>query len=99
MIVWEYGPWLACTLNFGRQFTCAWIDGSQLTTSWNCNRFISLDGNIFICNGSNGLQLATTWKNVGSILDVRGLETLHNIASCGKIELPCPPNAPAQWQN
>ncbi len=49
--------------------------------------------------GSNGLQLTTTWKKVGFILDVGGLETLHNIAGCGKIELPCPPNAPTQQQN
>ncbi len=97
--MWEYGPWLACTWNFGRQFTCACIDGNQLTTSSNCNRFVSLDGNVFICEGTNGFQLATTWTNVGSILNVRGLKTLHNIASCDKIELPCPPNALAQWKN
>jgi hypothetical protein len=52
-----------------------------------------------MCKGTNGLQLTTTWTNVESILDAKGSETLHNIASCGKIELPCPPNAHAQWQN
>ncbi len=40
--MWEYRPW-----NFGRQFTiynsCAWIDGSQSTISWDCNWFASLE--------------------------------------------------------
>ncbi len=39
---------------------------------------------------------STNRTNVGSILNDEGSETLHNIASCGKIELPCPPNANAQ---
>jgi hypothetical protein len=73
-----------------KQLTCAWIDGSWLTISWDCNQFVSLDGNIFICKGSNDLQLTPTWTNIWFILDVGGLETLHNIAGCGKIKLPCP---------
>jgi hypothetical protein len=38
-----------------------------------------------MCKGTNGFQLTTTWTNVGFILNAEGSETLHNIASCGKI--------------
>jgi hypothetical protein len=51
-----------------------------------------------MCKGTIGLQLIATWTNVGSILNVGHLETLHNIASCSKIESPCPPNAHARWK-